>query len=323
MPNKEHVITICPNFDFYLMDGERESLVLADLQDKAGQPVVMPALDAWAEEMAPIVVASETGQPYEKDWTDYHRRGLELARQLRRRLSSDYELWYEPPFEDKSGTIAERMMIDDVFEPVHAEAGGCYIQWVRRDNCKTEELLFGLHYFDYYDDDGSSMDTYTICPDGICFEAAGFGPGPWRMPEEDICVRISKEQYDFWVSQIEGLKKRLFDLSDGHSYIKDTIEVGDVIMAESGYFKVLDVYEDPLSVRARWLYIGDYGIDWHFDDDDDNWVEDPEELRRSNGGQHVDKEVFDQATNIAKKYREELIDELQENIYQGGAKEDS
>lgn len=91
MPNKEHVITICPNFDFYLMDGERESLDLADLQDKAG---------------------------------------------------------------------------------------GCYIQWVRRDNCKTEELLLGIHHFDYYADDGSSMDTYTIYPDGICFEAAGFGPRP-------------------------------------------------------------------------------------------------------------------------------------------------
>lgn len=310
MPNKEHVITICPNFDFYLMDGERESLDLADLQDKAGQPVVMPELDAWAEEMPPIVVASETGQPYEKDWTDYHQRGLELARQLRSRLSSNYELWYEAPFEDKSGTIKERITIDDVFAPVHTEAGGCYIQWVRRDNCKAEELLLGIHHFDYYAADGSSMDTYTICPNGICFEAAGFGPGPWKMPEEDICVRITKEQYDFWVSQIEGLKKRLFDLSDGHSYIKDTIEVGDVIMAESGYYKVLEVHDDPLCVRARWLYIGDYGIDWHFDDDGDNWVEDPEELRRANGGIHAEDAIFSQAIDVASEFRKNLIKEL-------------
>jgi hypothetical protein len=61
--------------------------------------------------MSNIVVASETGDPYEKDWTDYHMRGLTLSRQLRERLSLDYDLWYEAPFEDKSGIIPRRKLI--------------------------------------------------------------------------------------------------------------------------------------------------------------------------------------------------------------------
>lgn len=320
---KERIL-ICPDFDFYLLDHEDIAIGLDELKDRGGKTIAMPELDAWANEMSPIVIASETDQPYYKDWEDFHKRGLALARQLRRRLSSDYDLWYEAPYEDKSGIVPKPIKIEDVFEPVKEEEGGCYIQWMNRDNCKTEELLMAILYFDYYAEDGSTMDTYTICPDGIFFEAAGFGPSPWNLPEEDICMRISKEQYDIWVAQIEGLKKSMFALADGHTYEKENLQTGDVIMTKYGYYKILEVHKDLLNVRARWLYIGEYGIDYHFEEDDDNnWVEDPEELRNENRGVHVDNEVYNMAINMAKKFREKLINELQEYIYQGGIKEDS
>lgn len=312
---KERIL-ICPEFDFYLLDLENEPVELDDLKDKGGKPIVMSELDAWASEMSPVIIASETGQSYYKDWEDYHKRGLALARQLRHRLSYDYDLWYEAPFEDKSGTVPTPVKIEENYEPVVAEAGGCYIQWVTRDDVKSEELLFGIHKFDYYAEDGSTMDTYTIVPDGICFEAAGFGPGPWHLPEEDIWMRISKEQYGIWVDKIESQKKVLFALADGHTYEKDQIEVGDIIMTQAGYYKIIEAYEESLQVLAKFVYIGEYGIDYNGENE---WVENPAELRRVNGGIHVEREFFEKVIDMARNFREDLINELQEYIYRGGS----
>ena len=65
----------------------------------------------WAREVSPIVVSAGVGEPYEKDWADYHKRGLELAHRLRNILSDDFDLWYSAPFEDKSGTIPKPILI--------------------------------------------------------------------------------------------------------------------------------------------------------------------------------------------------------------------
>lgn len=82
-----------------------------DLYDNAGKPIVLPELYEWQQEIEPIIIASETGKPYKKDWVDYHRRGLEIAHKLRKVLSSDFDLWYKAPFEDKNGTIEGGILI--------------------------------------------------------------------------------------------------------------------------------------------------------------------------------------------------------------------
>ena len=108
----KHIMRICPDVDAIMFDEEGVAYwSLEDLYDKEGKPIEMPELETWAEEIEPIVIASETGEPYEKDWEDYHRRGLELAKQLRERLSTDFDLWYAAPYEDKSGTIPKPMLI--------------------------------------------------------------------------------------------------------------------------------------------------------------------------------------------------------------------
>ena len=58
-----------------------------------------------------IQIASETNNPYEKDWKEYHNRGIELARKLREQLSDDCDIWYSAPFEDKSGTISGSFLV--------------------------------------------------------------------------------------------------------------------------------------------------------------------------------------------------------------------
>ena len=82
-----------------------------DIYDQDGNPIVMPELSEWQHEIEPIVIASECGELYEKDWVDYHRRGLEIAHDLRKMLSRDFDLWYEAPFEDKSETIPRKLLI--------------------------------------------------------------------------------------------------------------------------------------------------------------------------------------------------------------------
>lgn len=107
------IITIDPDYDGYLWDleGTCSSLEYVDLYDKEGNPIRMEEFDNWGYEMNNIVETSATGKPYEKDWAEYHRRGLALAHKLREVLSTDFDLWYEAPFEDKSGTIDHRMLI--------------------------------------------------------------------------------------------------------------------------------------------------------------------------------------------------------------------
>lgn len=117
----KHTIVMCPDYDLWgyslsedippfsiAPDGRIDSEEICDLD---GKPIIMPELYEWQREIEPIVIASECGEPYEKDWVDYHRRGLEIAHRLRKLLSSDYELWYEAPFEDQSGIISCRMLI--------------------------------------------------------------------------------------------------------------------------------------------------------------------------------------------------------------------
>ena len=45
------------------------------------------------------------------DWAAWHKRGLELAQNLRQQLPDEYDLWYSAPFEDKSGTLKEDFLI--------------------------------------------------------------------------------------------------------------------------------------------------------------------------------------------------------------------
>ena len=119
--DEKRIIVICPDYDEWgyspsedippfsiAPDGKIDN---EDICDQDGKPIVLPELYEWQQEIEPIVIASECGEPYEKDWVDYHQRGLEIAYKLRKLLSSDFDLWYKAPFEDKSGTISGEIHI--------------------------------------------------------------------------------------------------------------------------------------------------------------------------------------------------------------------
>lgn len=107
----DKTLTIEPDYDCYIWDDEGCGMEVKDVNNKDGNPINMEEFDKWASEMKDIIIASETGQPYEKDWKDYHRWGITLAHKLRERLPASKDLWYAPPYEDKSGTIKHPILI--------------------------------------------------------------------------------------------------------------------------------------------------------------------------------------------------------------------
>lgn len=113
----KHVLTICPDFDEVCHDEKSGSYsidkdgIIDDVYDKDGMPIIIKELREWQVEIDPIVANSEAGKPYQKDWEDYHKRGLVLAHKLREVLSPDFDLWYSAPLEDKSETISKPILI--------------------------------------------------------------------------------------------------------------------------------------------------------------------------------------------------------------------
>lgn len=107
----DEILKIDPDVLSYIWDLADEGGSVSCYDDKEGNPIEMEELDKWAYEIEEIVIASETGKPYEKDWVDYHRRGIALAKQLREKLPASTDLWYEAPYEDKSGTVKHPILI--------------------------------------------------------------------------------------------------------------------------------------------------------------------------------------------------------------------
>lgn len=109
----KHVLTIEPDYMQLFHDEEMVAYEYLDddVYDKEGKPFVIEGFSDWLEEIYPIVIDAAVNKEYEKDWADYHKRGLEFAQKMREKLSSDFDLWYDIPFEDKSGIIKKTRLI--------------------------------------------------------------------------------------------------------------------------------------------------------------------------------------------------------------------
>lgn len=76
-----------------------------------GDSFRIDGFSAWSKELRELIIKSETGKEYEFDWADFHKRGLQFAKELRSKLPSYIDLWYKAPFEDKSGIISRPILI--------------------------------------------------------------------------------------------------------------------------------------------------------------------------------------------------------------------
>ena len=115
----KEILRICPDVDAVLWNLENEVLAVDketgliddDVYDKDGQPLILVGLQEWADEVFPVIVNAAVNKSMDFDWEDYHKRGLVLAQELRKKLSPDFDLWYEAPFEDKSGIVKHPRLI--------------------------------------------------------------------------------------------------------------------------------------------------------------------------------------------------------------------
>ena len=105
------ILTISPDYDYYLINQDNCAIDIGDLHDEHGCTIEMPELEAWSSEIRRAIVDTAVGQDVAFDWNNWHIRGIKLAKQLRRQLPSCYDLWYNAPSEDKSGIIKNEILI--------------------------------------------------------------------------------------------------------------------------------------------------------------------------------------------------------------------
>ena len=101
------IITIRPDNDSCLTDQYNCSFDIGGLHDEEGHPIECSKFHQWQQEFK----NAEADKDCTFDWNDFHKRGMELAKQLREKLPLSCDLWYSAPYKDKSGTIKGRILI--------------------------------------------------------------------------------------------------------------------------------------------------------------------------------------------------------------------
>ena len=100
--------------------GGAESLTLHESPDDENGTTIelhIPALQEWLDEyMSKGLIPCESGtisiEELNKsfNWEKFHKRGTALALEVKKLLPPEVSLIYEPPFEDKSGTMNEEVI---------------------------------------------------------------------------------------------------------------------------------------------------------------------------------------------------------------------
>lgn len=115
----KRILKVIPDYDEVIIDSEGGHVDLEgddgnidELYDKEGKSFMIEGLKEWQAEIEPVVIEGAVGRVVESfDWRSYHERGLALVQQLRRKLSADFDLWYQTPVEDTSGIIPKLTFI--------------------------------------------------------------------------------------------------------------------------------------------------------------------------------------------------------------------
>lgn len=115
----KRIFTIVPDcISMLLLDDEgcsyscdEDTLELCIDNDENYITINIPGIEQWQQEFEYATDFVKTTRKEGFDWTGWHKRGIELAKQLRAKLPKCCDLWYDAPFEDKSGTIKEKFLV--------------------------------------------------------------------------------------------------------------------------------------------------------------------------------------------------------------------
>ena len=126
MDNKK-IIRMCPEDSFSLFWDEEgiciggaEYLTLYDsseYENGTSSELHVPGLQEWLDEyMWQCLVPCESGKISIEElsksfnWEKFHKQGVALALEVKKLLPPEVSLLYDPPFEDKSGTMNEEVI---------------------------------------------------------------------------------------------------------------------------------------------------------------------------------------------------------------------
>ena len=105
------VLTIVPNYDYIITNLDGHVWNYDEMEDLCGKPVHIEGLKEWCAQIKPVIIEAAVSKESPMDWEEYHRKGIELAKQIRAVLPKRYDLWYKAPIEDQSGIIKRPVLI--------------------------------------------------------------------------------------------------------------------------------------------------------------------------------------------------------------------
>lgn len=119
--NKKPYIRISPDIDVLFVDGD--SCCASAYGDEISNDspwlgprfsIVVPGIDEWVRRYEDATDFAETTTDPSFDWISWHYEGLCFAKAIWEQMPRCYTLYYEPPFEDHSGTIVEVIIDENV-----------------------------------------------------------------------------------------------------------------------------------------------------------------------------------------------------------------
>lgn len=119
--NKKPYIRISPDIDVLFVDGD--SCCASAYGDEISNDspwlgprfsIVVPGIDEWVRRYEDTTDFAETTTEPSFDWISWHYEGLCFAKAIWEQMPRCYTLYYEPPFEDHSGTIVEVIIDENV-----------------------------------------------------------------------------------------------------------------------------------------------------------------------------------------------------------------
>lgn len=118
---KHHFLEIEPGFlDLYRVDGvlqvfDPETLAIEITTSEGKETelrIIVPGLIQWWESYVENCNFSDGIINQSFDMKAFHEKGLELAQEIRKQLPNNFTLYYKAPYEDHSGIIKDKVLIE-------------------------------------------------------------------------------------------------------------------------------------------------------------------------------------------------------------------
>lgn len=102
-----HIITICPDFDYLYQDEEGicdgfsdKDTIEIDFENIGKKIIKIDGFEDWWKEYVNATDFANTTTDPSFDYEVWHKRGLVFAQKLREQLPDNIDLWYRAPYED-------------------------------------------------------------------------------------------------------------------------------------------------------------------------------------------------------------------------------